>query len=406
MAEEFSNPFRPGAGHKPPYLAGRAEETKEFRRLLEQKVILENLVLTGLRGVGKTVLLDTLKPIAIQEKWRWVGTDLSESSSISEERIVLRLLTDLSVLTASFVIGERERSNIGFGATPSRDEIKLDFQTLQSIYTSTPGLPSDKLKRVLEVVWSVLKQTSDSGLIFAYDEAQNLADHAAKDNYPLSLLLDVFQSIQKKDIPFMLILVGLPPLFPKLVEARTFAERMFRVVFLDSLKKPESRDAILKPIENAHCPVRLDELSIKLIVEVSGGYPYLIQFVCHEVYDTFAQGQTSVPVAEITRKLDSDFFAGRWARATDRQRELMIVIAQLDTSAAEFTVQEIAEKSKQLLDRPFSSSHINQMLVALSNSGLIYKNRHGRYSFAVPLLNQFIRRQISNEYETPPNDGL
>ena len=398
MAHNFANPFRPGAGHKPPFLAGRAEETKEFRRLLEQKVILENLVLTGLRGVGKTVLLDTLKPIAIQEKWRWVGTDLSESSSISEERIVLRLLTDLSVLTASFAIGERERSNIGFGAIATRDEIKLDFQTLQSIYTSTPGLPSDKLKQVLEVVWSVLKQTSDRGLIFAYDEAQNLADHAAKDNYPLSLLLDVFQSIQKKNIPFMLILVGLPPLFPKLVEARTFAERMFRVVFLDSLIEPESRDAILKPIESTHCPVTLDEQSIKLIVEVSGGYPYFIQFICREIYDAFVQGQTSVPVAEITRKLDSDFFAGRWARATDRQRELMIVIAQLDTCAAEFTVQEIHEKSKQLLDKPFSSSHINQMLAALSNSGLIYKNRHGRYSFAVPLLNLFIRRQISDEY--------
>ena len=206
MAEQFSNPFRPGAGHRPPYLAGRTDEIEEFSRLLGQQVILENLVLTGLRGVGKTVLLDTLKPIAIQERWRWVGTDLSESSSISEERIVLRLLTDLSVLTASFVVGERERSNIGFGAIPSREEIKLDFQTLQSIYTSTPGLPSDKLKQVLEVVWSVLKQTSDRGLIFAYDEAQNLADHAAKDNYPLSLLLDVFQSIQNKNIPFMLIL--------------------------------------------------------------------------------------------------------------------------------------------------------------------------------------------------------
>jgi hypothetical protein len=368
---------------------------------LKQKVILENLVLTGLRGVGKTVLLDTLKPLAIQENWRWVGTDLSESSSISEERIVLRLLTDLSVLTASFVIGKRDRANIGFGAAPDRDEIKLDFQTLQSIYTSTPGLPSDKLKHVLEIVWSVLKERSDRGLIFAYDEAQNLADHAEKDNYPLSLLLDVFQSIQKKDIPFMLILVGLPPLFPKLVEARTFAERMFRVLFLDSLSEQESRDAILKPIDSAHCPVKLDGPSVKLLVEVSGGYPYFIQFLCREVYDAFIQGQTLIPVAEITRKLDSDFFAGRWARATDRQRELLIVIAQLDASSAVFTVQEIAEKSKQLLKKPFNKSHINQLLLVLSKSGLIYKNRHGCYSFAVPLLNQFILRQIDNKHKSP-----
>src|ERR1700741_2142140 len=89
------NPFRPGAGHMPPYLAGRQHETSEFRRLLLQTTIFENLVLTGLRGVGKTVLLETFKPTAIQEGWLWAGTDLSESTSINEENLAIRLLTDL-----------------------------------------------------------------------------------------------------------------------------------------------------------------------------------------------------------------------------------------------------------------------------------------------------------------------
>src|SRR5437667_9211064 len=92
----FTNPFKPGAGHMPPYLAGREKETEEFLRLLSQDVVLENLVLTGLRGVGKTVLLDTFKPLAIKEGWLWVGTDLSESTSISEERLSIRLMTDLA----------------------------------------------------------------------------------------------------------------------------------------------------------------------------------------------------------------------------------------------------------------------------------------------------------------------
>src|SRR6187431_2656425 len=95
----FTNPFRPGAGHMPPYLAGRQKEKVEFARLLEQHVILENLVLTGLRGVGKTVLLDTLKPVAIQNGWLWVGADLSESMSISEARVCVRLMSDLAPLT-------------------------------------------------------------------------------------------------------------------------------------------------------------------------------------------------------------------------------------------------------------------------------------------------------------------
>ena len=80
-----------------------------------------------------------------------------------------------------------------------------------------------------------------------------MSDKSEKEEFPLSLMLDVFQSIQKKGIPFMLVLAGLPTLFPKLVEARTFAERMFRVIFLDGLDDAASRDAILKPIEQSKC---------------------------------------------------------------------------------------------------------------------------------------------------------
>src|SRR4051812_13738928 len=90
---KFKNPFRPGAGHMPPYLAGREQEKNDFERLLKQETILENLVLTGLRGLGKTVLLETFKPLAIQSGWLWAGTDLSESTSITEENLAIRLLT-------------------------------------------------------------------------------------------------------------------------------------------------------------------------------------------------------------------------------------------------------------------------------------------------------------------------
>src|SRR5713226_1405740 len=90
------NPFRPGAGHMPPHLAGRESETNEYQKLLEQDVILKNLVLTGLRGLGKTVLLETFKPMAMEAGWLWAGTDLSESTSITEEHLATRLLADLS----------------------------------------------------------------------------------------------------------------------------------------------------------------------------------------------------------------------------------------------------------------------------------------------------------------------
>src|SRR5260370_22715389 len=101
IPKAIKNPFRPGAGHMPPHLAGREYETKEFQELLEQDTILKNLVLTGLRGLGKTVLLEQFKPMAIQAGWLWAGTDLSESTRISDDNLAIRLLTHLSVVTSS-----------------------------------------------------------------------------------------------------------------------------------------------------------------------------------------------------------------------------------------------------------------------------------------------------------------
>jgi len=104
----------------------------------------------------------------------------------------------------------------------------------------------------------------------------------------------------------------------------------------------------------------------------------------------------------ITRKLDTDFFAGRWSRASDRQRELLWVISNtLPSSDSEFTVQEIVNRSSELLAKPFGSSNVNQMLAVLCDHGLIYKNRHGRYSFAVPLLDKFVRRQLDPDAFVP-----
>lgn len=406
VASEFANPFRPGAGHMPPYLAGRSTETAEFAKLLAQDTILENLILTGLRGVGKTVLLETFKPLAVQEGWLWVGTDLSESASVSEESIAVRLLTDLAVMTSSIVIATDREKGAGFTAPVTKTQQTLDYNALLGIFRETPGLAADKLKQVLESIWSYLPKADKRGVIFAYDEAQNLADHAVKEQYPLSLLLDVFQSIQRRGIPFMLVLTGLPTLFPKLVEGRTFSERMFHVIFLDRLSEQDSEQAMLKPVESAECPVRFSAESVQNIYEISLGYPYFIQYVCREVYDVWSQNSKAgeefqeIPVDGIMHKLDSDFFAGRWARATDRQRDLLGIIAQLENCTEEFTVQEIVEESKRYLVRPFSPSHVNQMLASLGGAGLVYKNRWGKYSLAVPLLDQFIRRQFPVEFQS------
>ncbi|MEK7298512.1 MAG: ATP-binding protein [Candidatus Margulisiibacteriota bacterium] len=395
---QIENPFRPGAGHPPPFLAGRTAEQDEMRKLLRQTVITENLVLTGLRGVGKTVLLETFKPIAYENHWLWAGNDLSETASITEQNLATRILTDIALVTSAIITSEVKVSKMGFATQEETVSHPINYEVLRYRFDSTPGLVSDKLKATLEWVWPMLPHDKLKGIVFAYDEAQNLSDHAAKDEYPLSLLLEVFQSLQRKKIPYLLILTGLPTLFPKLVEARTYAERMFHIIFLKQLSDKDSEDAINIPIQKEKSLLTFSQDAVRIIVSLSGGYPYFIQFICKEVFDIWIpkleQGEipgTFLPSDDILRKLDTDFFQGRWAKATDRQRDLLTLVSTLPNCEDEFTVQEIASASKNT-QKPFSSSHIIQMLASLADAGLVYKNRHGKYALAVPLLSRFIRR--------------
>ncbi len=407
--QPFPNPFRPGAGQPPPYLSGRLKEADEFRALLQQKPILKNLVITGLRGVGKTVLLESFKSIAVNNGWFWAGTDLSESASVSEKNLSIRILTDLSSLVSSFTISEHEIATIGFLSNSTKHETKLDYHMLFAIYQGTPGLEADKLKCVLEFIWKVVKNKVN-GIVLAYDEAQVLKDKAEDTPYPLSLMLEVIQFMQRKEIPYLLILTGLPTLVNTLSETRTYTERMFQILTLNQLNDSETKNAILIPIRKENCPVTFSEQGIKEIIKHSSGYPYFIQFYCKEAFDSVLQQikigvkNPNVRISDFVRKLDNDFYASRWSRVTDRQRDLLMVITKLPNANEEFSANEIAHKSMEILEKPFAPAYVVNTLNKLIHNGLIFKNRRGKYSFAVPLLAEYIKRNNPDEEEGHPFD--
>ena len=267
----------------------------------------------------------------MQEGWLWVGADLSESTTVDEERLTTRILTDVALATSNFVYDRQEVRRFGFGRQADLFDATLNYPTLRAVYKQTGGLVADRLKATLTFVWLALRASPKPprGIVFAYDEAQNMAEDG--------------------------------------------------------------------------CPITFTEESIRQIEKHSGGYPYFIQFICHEAFDVFVSQITtgsnnpSVPIKEITAKLDSDFFAGRWSRVTDRQRDLLYVVSRLDDPESEFSVQEIVKLSRELPVKGFSPSHASQILAALINSGIVFRNRHGKYSFAVPLLGDFIRRQYPAE---------
>lgn len=403
-----ANPYRPGAGHQPPYLAGRHKEREAFSKLLDESVITKNLIITGLRGVGKTVLLESLKPVAREKKWLWTSVDLSESASVSEESLARRIIADIAIVTSEISIPLEQKQSIGFTGDEETTQQKLNFHFLVDYYSILPGLVSDKLIALFFFVWTILEQHSVKGVVFAYDEAQTMSDRAESNQFPLSTLLVIFQSIQRKNIPFLLVLTGLPTLQTKLIEARTYSERMFTTLTLGSLTPEESREAIVTPLTQLQpkalplpeqTPLVFSEKSIETIILTSGGYPYFIQFICKEAYDALSQKiidgvAVSVPIEAIVTKLDEDFFAARWLKATDRQQDLLKLIANLDKS--EFTPKDILE-SVHSKTRPFKqAAQVIKMLGDLTESGLIYKNKRGVYSFAVPMLGDYIRRNYCN----------
>uniref|UniRef100_Q07IC8 Orc1-like AAA ATPase domain-containing protein n=1 Tax=Rhodopseudomonas palustris (strain BisA53) TaxID=316055 RepID=Q07IC8_RHOP5 len=395
------NPFRPGAGTKPLYLAGRTHEQSQFARVLQQADLTTNIIITGLRGVGKTVLLDQLRPLAAQYGWLWTGNDWNEAASVSEKDVATRLIVDLAAVLSPIVTYRTDELPFGFtDKSAATNHRPLKFDDLWGIYNATPGFDSDKLKAVLEHIAKIITNAKIKGIVFAYDEAQNLADKKERGQFPLSLVVDVFSNLQKRDLgcQFLLVMTGLPTLITNLNEARTYTERMFHMLVLDRLSESETHEAVLRPIQISKSTLTFAPPTIAKIIKESQGYPFLIQYICREVFDAWIGRMTvgeapSVPMTEITAKLDLDFFAPRWNRATDRQQIFMQVIATLENADGEFTIQDITTASRELLKKPFNPSHATQMLGHLAEKGLIYRNRRGAYCFAVPLLAGFIRRQ-------------
>lgn len=392
----LENPYRPGAGHTPPFLAGRQQEQDYFQRLLRQDFASDNVLITGLRGVGKTVLLANLRQAAEDNGWIWIGNDLSESASLSEERLAVRILADISE-SVSHVLAR--------SAGRACDDVDTGnaYQTLKGMYERAPGLPSDRLKSVLMRLCSFIKRSDARGLVFAYDEAQCLSDHAERNEFPMSMLVETIASIQKKDgvAPCLLVLCGLPHVFDALTETRTYTERMFYVMQLERLSKAETFEAIAKPLQALMPPLVISMDLIEKTVELTGGYPYLVQFFGKELVDQLIDNDgmidaDSFPTSHVIDRLDAGLFSARWNKTTDKQRDTLRLIAERpDTLSREFSSQDLVSLSGGTTD--LTTAQANHLLVSLAEKGILYRTRHGRYAFTVPMSEVMILRRLNPE---------
>jgi hypothetical protein len=401
----LENPYRPGAGHTPPFLAGRSEEQRFFKRLLINNPVTENILITGLRGVGKTVLLEQVHQLAEHYNWLWVGNDLSESSSLSEDRLALRILTDLSAaisakLAEGATIDPRAKlTERLLSINPNQiDGQAFAFDALKSQFEQAPGLPTDRLKAVLQNVIKLVQKAKLTGIVLAYDEAQCLSDRAEQNQFPMSMLVEIVGSLQKNqhEASILLVLCGLPHVFDALTATRTYTERMLHVMTLDRLGWDDTHAALRTPLEHLMPPLHAPEDLLLKVVRMTGGYPYLIQFFGRELVDQILENGGTLsaaqfPAASTLSRLDNGLFAARWNRTTDRQRDLLRLIAQMPAGpSSDFSAADIVDTHGT---EDFTTATAGQTLAALVERGLIYRTRHGRYAFTVPMSEYMILRR-------------
>jgi len=381
----MDNPFRPGNGIMPPYLAGREDEILWFENSLDSALSLpQNLVLSGIRGTGKTVLLRKFENICTQKKWLFVRREFNNKLN-QEGEFLNALLTDIVTKTKGISLAKRlKKPLIGFRER-YKEEIEGDL--ISVLIQKYKGPLGDRLEAILKDVYEAILEAGYNGLVLLYDEFHFIEDGKVNGSYPLSLLLESFSHVQQEGLRYYLVLSGLPPLFPNLVKAKTYAERMFSVKSIINLSKEAAQKAIRLPLKNSKISFT-DEL-INTIVEETQGYPYFLQFYPYYLIQNIPKKKITLKDFQemhplLLKELDESFFSGRFNRASDGEQKILFKMARL---APEIKFSELREKAK------IDKNYLNQILISLIEKGLIFRIGRGKYKFTLPLFEKFLLRK-------------
>ncbi len=399
------NPYAPGAGQRPPELAGRDRELSVFDVVLERVARARperSLVLTGLRGVGKTVLLNTLRSQAIGRLW---GTGKIEARPEQSLRRPLSAALHMAI-----------RELAPHHRAPDRID---DFlAVLKAFALRTDGDAPVKLRDRWQPGIDVPAATgrADSGDI-EIDLVELLGDAAsvATDvGTGIALFIDEMQDVSASDIsalcaachelsqtgaPLIVVGAGLPHLPALLSAAKSYSERLFRYQRIDRLDRISADQALCAPAEREG--VEFEAKALDALYEASGGYPYFVQAYGKATWDhapaspiTADDVRVAAPDAEA--ELAVGFFGSRFERATPAEREYMRAMAALtsvETADMDAAVPT-AEIAKALVRKPASLSPARDALI---KKGLIYCGERGTVAFTVPHFARDLRTQPAPE---------
>lgn len=386
--EPLINPFRPGAGVQPPELVGRQAEIDYVDLMVAKSRKPRNdggLVLFGLRGVGKTVLLNRLQQNVERAGWVTVyiearpgkvgqaasraalGRNIGMASRKVQRfhqggRDVKHALSSLSSFSAT-VAG----SGFSVGIAPAKDR-------------ANSGSIEVDLSELVEDLAPALIRNQSAFAVFV-DEMQDL------DSELLTALLAAQHRASQQDWPFYIIGAGLPTVRRSLTDARSYAERL-KVTEIGPLAPSVAMEAIVKPAGDLGVTFTEDAAS-RLVVE-SNGYPFFLQTYGKATWDAAPDRYVDIVVAEAgiaegNADLDQSFFPARWDRTTPSERQYLRAIVAVGGGAA-----STADVAEHLGVKTSALSPVRQSLI---EKGIVFAERRGFVSFTVPNMESFILRQ-------------
>ena len=387
------NPYAPGAGQRPPELAGRDREISQFEVVLERVARARperSMVLTGLRGVGKTVLLNTFRSMALQRLW---GTGKLEARPDQSIRRPVAAALHMAVRE----LAPRHRAP---------DRIDAFLGVLKAFALRDPKAPKGtSVTAQFGIDVPAARGRADSGdlevdLTELFTDAASVAGDLG---VGIALFVDEMQDVPAPDVsalcaachelsqvggPLIVVGAGLPHLPSVLSASKSYSERLFRYARIDRLDREAADQALIAPAERED--VIFKQEALDALYAAADGYPYFVQAYGKVTWDVAAASpvtaaDVAVAAPEAEGELAVGFFGSRYERATPAEREYMRAMAAIGDEPV--PTSNVAE---ELGRKPSSLSPARDGLI---KKGLIYSSERGLIAFTVPHFGKFLRSQ-------------
>lgn len=386
--DPITNPFAPGAGTPPPELAGRDDLRRTVNIALQRVqrgLSAKSVLMVGLRGVGKTVLLDRMRDEAETAGLLTMRIEAPEGRSLPallapELRIVLLKLSrngkakKLAERALKAFAGFVKALKVKFGDI----EVGLDFEP-------EPGLADNgdlehDLQALLETVGLAAK-AAESALVLFIDELQYVEENQ------LAALITALHRTAQRSLPVVLVGAGLPQLRGRMGNAKSYAERLFDFPELGPLGPDAAKTAIVNPLKTQG--VAIDDRALERILKQTRGYPYFLQEWGKEAWDTAEKSPiTEKDVEKASRiavaSLDESFFRVRFDRLTQAEKKYLRAMSELGAGP-----HRSGDIANQVGRNVMSLAPTRNQLIS---KGMIWSPTHGDTAFTVPLFDEFMRR--------------